>query len=64
MKKFFVEIVKFENMEVVKRIDCGTQERKADIVDAGANRNLNHEKYFTRVVSDEENEKDAAPTKG
>ena len=55
--KWFVEVVEFElhpgqdEKEIVKRVDCGTSERKAEKVDDGVNRNLNHDKYFTRIVS-------------
>lgn len=47
--KYIVEIVSFETGEVAKRIECET-ERKAERVDGGININLNHEKYYTRIV--------------
>jgi hypothetical protein len=50
--KWFVEIVSYENEELEKRIECSS-ERMAAKVDDGANRNLNHEKYFTRIVTEE-----------
>ena len=45
----YVEIVKHEKEEVVKRMGPMT-EHKADKVDDGANINLNHEEYYTRIV--------------
>ena len=52
--KYYVEIVKYgEPEEVVKRMGP-MPERKADEVDAGANINLNHEEYYTRIVKDQD----------
>jgi hypothetical protein len=48
---YYVEIVKYDTNEVVERMGP-MSERQADKVDSGANINLNHEEYFTRVVSD------------
>ena len=50
--KWYVEIVEFESGEVVKRFECDT-ERQADRIDDGANINLNHDKFYTRVVEDQ-----------
>jgi hypothetical protein len=47
---FYVEIVKTSSGEVVERMGP-MSERKADKVESGASINLNHEKYFTRIVS-------------
>ena len=47
--EYFVEIVNYENDEVVESIPCGTSERKAEKVDRGVNINLNHTEYFTRI---------------
>jgi len=49
MAQFFVEIVNYETDEVVKRMGP-MDERKADKVDSGANINLNHNEYFTRII--------------
>ena len=47
---FYVEVVKHSEPEkVVKRMGP-MPERKADKVDDGVNRNLNHEEYYTRIV--------------
>ena len=54
--KYIVEVVRFENEEVVKRIECDT-ERKADRVDDGLNINLNHEDFYTRIVEQEDEQK-------
>ena len=51
--KYFVEIVNYETGEVVKRMDGGT-ERRAEKIDRGANINLDHENYFTRIVEEKE----------
>lgn len=55
MTTWRVEVVEFATEAVVKSIDCAS-ERSADKVDRGVNINLNHERFFTRVVSS-----DAAP---
>lgn len=48
--EYYVEIVKYgDPEEVVKRMGP-MSDRKADKVDSGANINLNHEKYYTRIV--------------
>ena len=47
---FFVEIVKASSGKVVERMGP-MSERKADKVESGASINLNHEEYFTRIVS-------------
>ena len=47
---FYVEIVKASSGEVVTGMGP-MSERKADKVEAGAAINLNHEEYFTRIVS-------------
>lgn len=49
MDNYFVEIVKFEGDEVVKSMGP-MSEYKANKVDGGANINLDHEHYFTRIV--------------
>lgn len=49
MSDYYVEIVAFKGNKVVKRMGP-MYERKADKVDSGANINLNHKEYFTRIV--------------
>ena len=46
----YVEIVKFGELEEVVRRMGPMPEWKADKVAAGAEINLNHEDYFTRIV--------------
>lgn len=46
---YYVEIVNYDTDEVVKRMGP-MSERKADKVDNAANINLNHDKYYTRIV--------------
>jgi hypothetical protein len=45
----YVEIVNTKTGEVVKRMGP-MSERSADRVEDGANINLNHAEYFTRIV--------------
>ena len=52
MTQYFVEIVRYETDEVVKRMGP-MDERKADKVDSGANINLNHDGYYTRIIEKE-----------
>lgn len=47
----FVEIVRYENEEVIERRGPFS-ERRADKIDDGLNINLNHEEFFTRIVND------------
>lgn len=56
MKKFFAEIRQYGIPDAeppIKRIECDTQ-RKADKLCDGWDINLNHDKYYTRAI--EENE--------
>lgn len=46
---YIVEVVDAETDVVVKSIPC-KNERDADKVDSGLNRQLNHDQYFTRIV--------------
>jgi len=49
-KKLFkyIEIKKYENGEVVKRLDVSDKsDRSAATIESGMNRNLNHETYYT-----------------
>jgi len=46
-----IEIVRYEDEEVVKTIECGDRTiRQVEKVDDGVNINLNHELYYTRIV--------------
>jgi hypothetical protein len=49
--EWFVEIVEHSTDKVEKRIPCQS-ERSAESTDSGVNRNLDHEKFFTRIVSE------------
>ena len=51
--QYFVEIVSYETGEVVKRMGGGS-ERRAERIEDGANINLNHEEYYTRIVEEAE----------
>lgn len=48
-KLYIVEIVEFGTDQVVYRSKA-VPERQADKIDDGLNINLNHERFFTRVV--------------
>ncbi len=55
--KYYVEIIESDftvdsEGEVVRRIDCGQNERKAEKVEGGVNINLNHAKYHTRIIEE------------
>lgn len=52
----YIEIVSYETGKVEKRMGP-MPESKADQVETGLNRNLNHERYFTRVVEDKPQQK-------
>ena len=47
---FCIEVVDETTNSVVKSFDCASQ-RQADRIEAGLNINLNHERFFTRIVS-------------
>ena len=49
MDEFFVEVVSHETGEVVQRMGPMTAS-KAELVERGLDRKLNHERFFTRVV--------------
>lgn len=49
--KWFVEVVEYGTDTVIERIDCKS-EKGAERTDDGVNINLNHEQYFTRIVSE------------
>lgn len=48
---YYVEIVSFATGEAVKRMKASS-ERQAEKLDRGVNINLNHDEYYTRIVSD------------
>ena len=52
MSNHVVEIVFYDDESVIKRVECQS-ERHAEKVEDGININLNHEKYFTRIVKGE-----------
>ena len=54
MTHYYVEIVEYETEQVVDRIDCGASGRRADRIDDGVNINLNHERFYTRIVEEKE----------
>lgn len=47
----YVEIVRYHDGGVEERMGP-MSERKADKVDSGLNRQLNHRDFYTRIVSD------------
>lgn len=49
---YYVEIVETETDHVEKRMGP-MSEHQAERVESGASRNLNHDEYFVRVVSEE-----------
>lgn len=53
MEKYYVQVIKYDHEEVVEEIECGNV-HKAEKVDIGININLNHDEYFTNIVSNSE----------
>lgn len=49
-ERYFIEVVDFENDKVVDRIEVKGTKKRAERVDRGININMNHERYFTRIV--------------
>ena len=49
-ERYLVEVVDYETEEVVDRIKVDGTKRKAERVERGVNINMNHDRYFTRVV--------------
>ena len=45
-----IEIVEYETDKVVKTVEVGGSMSKAYRVDDGININLNHEKFYTRIL--------------
>jgi hypothetical protein len=60
MKKYvYLEIVEYGTDEVVKRMDVTNKsERLIERIERGVNINLNHNEFFTRQSSTEENLKE------
>ena len=54
-KKFkYIEIIKLDNKEVVKRMDVSdSSERSIDRTEMGMNINLNHKEYMTNINESE-----------
>lgn len=51
--KWIVEVVERGAEEkVVKRIECGSSERMAERTERGVNINMNHDRFFTRLVEE------------
>lgn len=48
----YIEIVEFETEAVIER-KGPYSERQANRIDDGMNINLNHDKYFTRIVEEQ-----------
>lgn len=47
--KWIVEIVEYDTGRIERAIDCESA-RRAERVDDGVNINLNHDRYYTRIV--------------
>ncbi len=57
--KRFIQVVEYDSGNVIHAVDVSDKsERAADRVMDGMDRNLNHEKFYTRFGSD-----DAAPSR-
>jgi hypothetical protein len=50
MKKLYIEVVEYETDKVIKKVDVSDKSwRQAERVQDGMDRNLNHEKFYTRL---------------
>lgn len=45
-----IEVVEYSGGRVVKQITCDHGERQADRIERGLNINLNHDRFYTRVI--------------
>ena len=50
-ERHYVDIIRFDGEETVKRLGPFRSESKARKVNDGVNINLNHDDYFTRIES-------------
>jgi len=50
-ERHYVDIIAFEDEKTIKRLGPFTSERKARKVCAGADINLDHDRFFTRIES-------------
>ncbi len=50
-ERHYVDIIAFEDEKTVKRLGPFTSERKARKVCDGAEINMDHDRYFTRIES-------------
>ena len=50
-ERHYVDIIAFEGEKTIKRLGPFSSERKARKVNDGANINLDHDNYFTRIES-------------
>lgn len=51
MEKYVVQIIKEDTGEVVTQMEP-TGERAAERIERGANINLNHDEYYTEIVTE------------
>lgn len=55
--EWIIEVVSYAGDEVVHTVPGGKSVGRANRIDDGMQRNLDHERYFTRLVSPEERAK-------
>ena len=48
--KYFIDIIRYETDEVVKRLEA-PDERTADHIEDGININLDHERFYTLMTA-------------
>ena len=51
--KYIVEVVEYDTDEVVRSIDCGESKRRAEKCMDGLDINLDYERFYTRIESEE-----------
>jgi hypothetical protein len=49
---YVVEVVRYENGEVVKRVRCGASMSRAEKIERGLNIKMDAERFYTRIVEE------------
>lgn len=58
MERDKIEIVEYSTEAVVESVDVsGKNERQIDKIDRGININLDHDKFYTRILTHQKNSK-------
>lgn len=52
---YIFEKIEIENQElekVVRKVSCGKSEKRVERIENGMNINMNHERFFTRIIAE------------